>query len=115
LPWIVTRSPNSIRNMLEAWFAQQGLELNVVAEVDSLPLLIKAVESDLGVTLSSPTAVRSVGGAIDSLVSTPLPQSSPIRVFSACWRASRSAPTIMRTAEILKDIAAGLQLPKVEP
>ena len=51
LPWIVTASPNAIRGRLNAMFTQADLEPNVVAEINSLPMVVRAVEEGLGVTL----------------------------------------------------------------
>ncbi|CAN5279059.1 nitrogen assimilation transcriptional regulator NAC [soil metagenome] len=51
LPWIVSASPNAIRGQLGALFAHGDLTPNVVAEVNSLPLVVRAVEAGLGVTL----------------------------------------------------------------
>jgi LysR family nitrogen assimilation transcriptional regulator len=51
LPWIVSASPNAIRGQLGALFAHADLTPNVVAEVNSLPLVVRAVVGGLGVTL----------------------------------------------------------------
>jgi len=104
LPWVVTRAPNSIRNTLAAWFAQHGLEINVVAEVDSFPLALRAVEADFGVTLMSRAAARP---SIDAgrITSCALPGTPPSRVFSACWRSNVASPIATRTVEMLREIA----------
>jgi LysR family transcriptional regulator, nitrogen assimilation regulatory protein len=57
LPWIVTSSPNAIRGLLSAVFTQAGLEPNIVAEVNSLPMVIRAVQQNLGVTLLPQAAI----------------------------------------------------------
>lgn len=103
LPWIVTRAPNSLRSTLTAWFAQEGLEPNIVAEIDSLPLVIGAVEEDFGVTLLSHAAARSsiASGRIISMV---FPRTPPSRVFSACWRSNAPSPITTGTVEILRDV-----------
>ena len=57
LPWIVTSSPNAIRDLLNAVFTQAGLEPNIVAEINSLPMVIRAVQQNLGVTLLPQAAI----------------------------------------------------------
>jgi len=57
LPWIVTGSPNAIRAHLNTLFALADQEPNIVAEINSLPLVIRAVERGLGVTLLPLAAV----------------------------------------------------------
>jgi LysR family nitrogen assimilation transcriptional regulator len=57
LPWIVTGSPNAIRAQVNAVFALADLEPNIVAEINSLPMVIRAVEQGLGVTLLPRAAV----------------------------------------------------------
>jgi len=57
LPWIVTSSPNAIRGLLSAVFTQAGFEPNIVAEINSLPMVIRAVQRGLGVTLLPQAAI----------------------------------------------------------
>ena len=85
LPWIVTRAPNAVRNVLSAWFARHGLEPNVIAEVDAMPLVIDAVRADLGVTLLSSSALPS-GAIREELTATDLPGELLERTFMGCWR-----------------------------
>jgi len=58
LPWIVTGSPNAIRGQLSAIFTQAELEPNIVAEINSLPIVIRAVQQGLGVTLLPRAAIE---------------------------------------------------------
>ena len=57
LPWIVPGAINAIRERLGSVFAQAQLQPHIVAEVNSLPLVIRAVREGLGVTLLPKGAV----------------------------------------------------------
>ncbi|MEY2855051.1 MAG: hypothetical protein RL030_2183, partial [Pseudomonadota bacterium] len=57
MPWIVTGSPNAIRGQLSLLFTQADLEPHIVAEINSLPMVIRAVEQGLGVTLLPKAAI----------------------------------------------------------
>lgn len=79
LPWIVTSSPNAIRGLLSAVFTQAGLEPNIVAEINSLPMVIRAVQQNLGVTLLPRAAVGealAAGTVVVSQFMQPAPQRS---------------------------------------
>ena len=56
-PWVVTRAPNAMRAVLDAEFHRFGMAPNIIAEIDSLPLIIEAVASGLGLTLLPPRSV----------------------------------------------------------
>jgi len=77
LPWIVTSSPNAIRGLLSAVFTQAGLEPNIVAEINSLPMVIRAVQQNMGVTLLPQAAVGealAAGTVVISQFLQPAPQ-----------------------------------------
>jgi LysR family nitrogen assimilation transcriptional regulator len=77
LPWIVTGSPNAIRGQLSAIFTQAELEPNIVAEINSLPIVVRAVQRGLGVTLLPRAAIEDELRAGTLAVSTfvqPVPQ-----------------------------------------
>jgi LysR family nitrogen assimilation transcriptional regulator len=79
LPWIVTASPNAIRGYLNTTFAQADLQPNIVAEINSLPIVIGAVRDGLGVTLL-PRAVISEELADGSIVASAFADPPPKRV-----------------------------------
>jgi LysR family nitrogen assimilation transcriptional regulator len=83
LPWIVSASPNAIRGQLGALFAHADLTPNVVAEVNSLPLVVRAVEAGLGVTLLPRGAVAE---ALDAgrLHASPIAGATPRRTVYLC-------------------------------
>lgn len=108
LPWLVTRAPNSIRNALSAWFARHGLEPNIVAEIDSLPLVLDAVLANLGVTLISSSAIPAHVDC-SGLQGLPLPGGMVERSFFACWRTGSQNEAVRAMVAILLDIGQGIR------
>jgi DNA-binding transcriptional LysR family regulator len=110
LPWIVTSPPNSIRSLFDAAFAEAGCRPSIAAEVDSLPLVVRAVEEGLGVSLL-PRAV------VDQSV-----RQSRVRLTALGGRVLRrtlylsrrtapfASPAATVVADILDEIAKALQL-----
>jgi len=90
LPWIVTSSPNAIRGLLSAVFTQAGLEPNIVAEINSLPMVIRAVQQNMGVTLLPQAAVGEALAAGTVVISQFL-QPAPHRTIHLYRR--REKPT----------------------
>lgn len=90
LPWIVTGSPNAIRGQLSAIFTQVELEPNIVAEINSLPIVIRAVQQGLGVTLLPRAAIGDELRAGTLAVSTFI-QPSPQRTVHLYRRLDTSA------------------------
>lgn len=58
LPWIVNQLPNMMRAVTTAWFVARDCEPRVVAEVDSLGLLVRLIVRGTGVTIVPRSAVR---------------------------------------------------------
>lgn len=85
LHWIVSHSPNAIRGHLGALFAPSDLAPNVIAEVNSLRLVISAVQAGLGVTLLPRCAVDEALTA--GLVrANPFAKGTPRRTVYLCTR-----------------------------
>lgn len=83
LPWIVTRYPNILRGVLFSWLLQ--VEPKVLAEVNSLPVVLALVAKGHGVTLL-PWSVVAGGVADGSLAAWPM-RSEPIRrTLNLCKR-----------------------------
>jgi LysR family nitrogen assimilation transcriptional regulator len=91
LPWIVTSTPNAIRGQLNAIFTQAGLEPNVVAEINSLPTVIRAIQQNLGVTLLPQAAVGEALAA-GTLVISQFMQPPPQRTIHL-YRRREQSPT----------------------
>ena len=60
LPLILTSRPNSVRQLVEAAAAKLGVELNVIMEVNYVPLILELVRKRLGYTLLPLPAVEQM-------------------------------------------------------
>lgn len=63
LPLVMPSPTHTLRTMVEAAFAQEGLTLNVIADVDSLPTMRKVAASGLAATI---LPVSSLAGFDDA-------------------------------------------------
>ncbi|MEY2855086.1 MAG: HTH-type transcriptional regulator CatM [Pseudomonadota bacterium] len=109
LPWIVTGSPNAIRGQLGVLFTQADLEPNIVAEINSLPMVIRAVQQGLGVTLL-PKAAIGDSLAAGSLVVSSIGQSPPQRTIHLYRKRDNSTTPAERIVHrLICEIGAALQ------
>jgi DNA-binding transcriptional LysR family regulator len=109
LPWIVTGSPNAIRGRLNAIFTQADLEPNIVAEINSMPMVIRAVQRGLGVTLL-PQGVLKDALSSGSVVVTAFPDPRPMRnihLYRLRDRSTTPAETVVY--DLVLAISRGLQ------
>lgn len=60
LPLILTSAPNSVRRLVDETAAKRGVKINVVAEVNDVPLLIDLVNSGIGHTMLPLSAIREL-------------------------------------------------------
>lgn len=113
-------SANGLRRLLERVFSRENLELNIVADIDSLPTLISMAESGLACTVlpASAVAQREVSRR---------PKMRPVvfpelrRPASLCWSSTTlmnsAAAAVCRTiVELVDELAAsgvwdGISLP----
>jgi LysR family nitrogen assimilation transcriptional regulator len=103
-PWVLTRTPNALRNILAGRLSQFGLEANVVAEVDSLPLVLQCVEAGLGLTLLPEPVVRDhLGRKI--LKGIHVPPEPLHRSLFRCMAGHVESEAVRCISELLKDIA----------
>jgi LysR family nitrogen assimilation transcriptional regulator len=60
LPLILTSRPNSVRMLIEAWAARYHVKLNVVMEINDVPLTLRLVEEGAGFAIlpNSAMAIR---------------------------------------------------------
>jgi LysR family nitrogen assimilation transcriptional regulator len=108
LPWIVTSSPNAIRGLLSAVFTQAGLEPNIVAEINSLPMVIRAVQQNMGVTVL-PQAAIGEALAAGTVVISQFIQPAPQRTIYLYRRAEKSTtPAEQVVHELVMGIGAAL-------
>jgi DNA-binding transcriptional LysR family regulator len=109
LPWIVTSSPNAIRGLLSAVFTQAGLEPNIVAEINSLPMVIRAVQQNLGVTLL-PRAAIGEALAAGTVVVSQFMQPAPQRSINLYRRRDKSTTPAERLVHgVVIEIGAALR------
>lgn len=107
---VAPSASNGLRRMLERTFARENLELNIIADIDSLPTLLSMAESGLACTVLPASAVarRKVSRR---------PKMRPIvspelrRPASLCWSSttlmSSAAVAVCRTiVELVDELAA---------
>lgn len=63
LPLVMPSPTHTLRTMIEAAFAQEGLALNVIADVDSLPTMRKVAASGLAATILPVSALSGIDEA----------------------------------------------------
>jgi LysR family nitrogen assimilation transcriptional regulator len=106
LPWVVPRRPNSIRTLIDAAFASNNLEPNVVVEIDSLYSAMETVRRGFGVGAMTMGAMKEdlEAGALKvrSLGEPPLMRS----MYLAHRRQPALTPAAQFVLGILRDIAA---------
>lgn len=106
LPWVVPRRPNSIRTLIDAAFASNNLEPNVVVEIDSLYSAMETVRRGFGVGAMTMGAMKEDLEAgtlkVRTLGEPPLMRS----MYLAHRRQPLLTPAAQFVLGILRDIAA---------
>jgi LysR family nitrogen assimilation transcriptional regulator len=106
LPWVVPRRPNSIRTLIDAAFASNNLEPNVVVEIDSLYSAMETVRRGFGVGAMTMGAMKEDLEAgtlkVRALGEPPLMRS----MYLAHRRQPVLTPAAQFVLGILRDIAA---------
>lgn len=92
LPWVTTRRSHSARVLVEALFAQAGLEQRVVAEIDSLALVIRAVESGLAAAVV-PESVAKIAVTRGAVREAPFGPQPLVRPMFLCAPAEETLNT----------------------
>ncbi|MGY2048005.1 LysR substrate-binding domain-containing protein [Methylobacterium sp. JK268] len=101
LPLVMPSPTHTLRTMIEAAFAQEGLALTVIADVDSLPTMRKAAASGLAATILPVSALAGIDDAqrpamlriVEPAISRPI---------GLCWAADQ--PFVGPTA-VVADLA----------
>ena len=96
MPILLPSAPNSLRAIVDTAFAAQGLQPNVIADIDCFPSIQAAVRRDLGGTISTWAAMQT-DGQLRDMVMTPI-EPTLERTVSLCWPEARLATPA--TAEI---------------
>ncbi|MEW5889693.1 MAG: LysR substrate-binding domain-containing protein [Pseudomonadota bacterium] len=84
VPLVLPSSTQGLRLLVERSFAQAGCQLNVVADIDSLPLLINAARERVACTILPACAVAPRDGA-PPLPVRKLSQPGISRPLGLCW------------------------------
>jgi LysR family nitrogen assimilation transcriptional regulator len=108
LPWIATRTPHSIRRLLDAAFTANNLVPRVVVEIDSLHSVLETIKRGIGVTLLPRGIIDNdvSQGAVKWCPFGPLPLMRPM--YLTHRRSPALAPPAKFVRELLREIAADL-------
>jgi LysR family tcuABC transcriptional regulator len=108
-PLILPTGPHGLRSSLDAAFARAGVVPRVVLEVDSLSLVMAAIDAGLGVTLQPRAAVGRFPDADQrfSLVHIDDPQASRINLLCSLSEDELS-PAALATRVVIRDTLQAL-------
>lgn len=109
VPLILPTGPHGLRSSLDAAFARAGVIPQVVLEVDSLPMLMAAVDAGLGATLQPRAAVGRFPDAEQrfSLVHIDDAQASRVNLLCSLSEDELS-PAALATRVVIRDTALAL-------
>ncbi len=107
LPLILPTHLHGLRATLESAFDKAGLQPNVVAEIDSLALLMDAVRAGLGATIQPGSATARSGDAAFVMVEIADP-SVRRRSLLASLPEDQLSPAALAARVVLRDIALEL-------
>lgn len=102
MPWFVTRDPNILRGVLFSWLLQA--EPKIMAEVNSLPVVLGLVAKGHGMTLLPWSAVAA-GVADGSLAAWPMRSDPMRRTLNLCRRADVPAGrSFTAVAQLIREL-----------
>lgn len=106
VPLILPTGAHGLRSTLDALFARSRLQPTVVAEIDSLPLLMEAVEAGLGCTLQPWAAVARFPDANQRFHLAEITDAQARRVNALCSLSDDElSPAGLATRVVLADCA----------
>lgn len=109
LPLILPTGQHGLRATLDQMFARARLQPQIVAEIDSLPLLMEAVDTGLGATLQPWAAVGRYPDAASRFVMSELQDAQAWRVSALCSLSDDElSPAAIATRVVLADCAREL-------
>ena len=85
VPLVLPGLAHELRLMLERAFAQQGVEANTVADIDSLSTMVSAARDGVACTILPASALLSVEGADRVLRARRIVSPEIKRPISLCW------------------------------
>ncbi|AQV98733.1 LysR family transcriptional regulator [Cupriavidus necator] len=104
LPLVLPSGSQGLREVVELAFAQAGVPLNVVADLDSLPFLLATAREGLACTVLPASSLSEA----DSEVPRHLIVPELRRTLSLCWpRALPRTSAAEAVAEVLRELVAG--------
>ncbi|WP_427305980.1 LysR substrate-binding domain-containing protein [Cupriavidus sp. H39] len=104
LPLVLPSGSQGLREVVELAFAQAGVPLNVVADLDSLPFLLATAREGLACTILPASSLSEA----DSDVPRHLIVPELRRTLSLCWpRALPRTSAAEAVAEVLRELVAG--------
>lgn len=108
-PLILPTGPHGLRSALDAAFSRAGVVPRVVLEVDSLSLVMRAVDAGLGATLQPRAAVGPAPDAAEryALVRIDDPQASRINLLCSLSEDELS-PAALATRVVIRDTIQAL-------
>jgi LysR family nitrogen assimilation transcriptional regulator len=103
LPLVLPSGAQGLRLLVERAFAQAGIALNVVADLDSLPCLLSTAEEGLACTILPASTLAATGMKTPSWRITP----DIRRTLSLCWpRSGPRTPAAAVVEKLLRQIVA---------
>ena len=109
VPLILPTGPHGLRSTLDAAFARARLRPQVVTEIDSLPMLMDAVDGGLGATLQPGAALGRFADAAQRFHLSEISDAQVRRVNSLCSLSDDElSPAALATRVVLADCARTL-------
>jgi LysR family nitrogen assimilation transcriptional regulator len=103
LPLVLPSGAHGLRLLIERTFAQAGIAMNVVADLDSMPCLLGAAQEGLACTILPASTPIALG------ITTPSWRIAPEiwRTLSLCWpRSVPRTPAANAVEKLLREIVA---------
>lgn len=103
LPWIVTRAQRALHGILGTIFSTSRVKPRIIAEINAMAMVMKAVEQGLGVTVL-PLAALGPALSRGEISIWPIPGSAPCRTISLCRRQHGAAPSVTAISRLIQDL-----------
>ncbi len=104
VPLVLPGMAHDLRLTLERAFAQQGVEANTVADIDSLPTMVAAARAGVACTILPTSALLSMQGGDRVPVARRIVSPEIKRPISLCWL--EAAPKSLAAAAVQKLIVS---------
>ena len=109
VPMILPTGVHGLRSALDAAFAQAGFKPNLVAEIDSLTMLMDAIASGLGCSVQPWAALKRITGMAERLAVAVIADGRVVRSSALCSLSDDElSPAALATRVVLADCARAL-------